>query len=486
MSRLAGKAVVLSIARIANYGLMLLSPVLLVRILPVEQFGRYREFLVYTSLLIAIAGFNINDSLLYFIPAHARSRWLVVRQTTLLVACSSALTIAGVVALDLIFHGALIGPFLLPTALYVLAFVNIDFWEWYWLASHRPVPVFAYTTGRLIARMAVVIAAAALTHRIDVIIWSIVALEACRLVGSAIAWRASAATDEPRSAEGLWREQLHFCMPWGLAAVFGMASRNLGNIVVVRMLGAASLAYYTIGLYGEPIVIAIRNSISAVLLPEMVRRGGISANERLAIWRRATVVNCIMLLPISVLLARFAEPLVVFVFGAVYRPAALVLQIYTLVIVRECFDLTLPLRSASRTLPLVASTALGFSVNLVCLLVLVPKAGIAGAALALVAASASEALFLYGYVCRVERLSAAELVPWGHIAKVAAAAVLAGAVTLSESWTAILGVLGILCAGAAYLVAFAILLWLLGVPEAQLFWDGLRRVTGRRVPHLNL
>ena len=85
MSRLAGKAIVLSIARIANYGLMLLSPVLLVRILPVEQFGRYREFLVYTSLLIAIAGFNINDSLLYFIPAHARSRWLVVRQTTLLV-----------------------------------------------------------------------------------------------------------------------------------------------------------------------------------------------------------------------------------------------------------------------------------------------------------------------------------------------------------------------------------------------------------------
>src|SRR6516162_8904606 len=125
MSRLAGKAIVLSIARIANYGLMLLSPVLLVRILPVEQFGRYREFLVYTSLLIAIAGFNINDSLLYFIPAHARSRWLVVRQTTLLVACSSALTIAGVVALDLILHGALIGPFLLPTALYVLAFVNI-------------------------------------------------------------------------------------------------------------------------------------------------------------------------------------------------------------------------------------------------------------------------------------------------------------------------------------------------------------------------
>jgi O-antigen/teichoic acid export membrane protein len=193
-----------------------------------------------------------------------------------------------------------------------------------------------------------------------------------------------------------------------------------------------------------------------------------------------------MLLPISVMLARFAEPIVVFVFGAAYRPATLVLQIYTLVIVRECFDLTLPLRSASRTTPLVASTALGLGVNLVCLLVLVPRAGIAGAALSLVAASAAEALFLYGCVCRFERLSAAHLVPWGHIAKVAAAALLAGAVTLSESWTAALGMLGILCAGAVYLVVFAILLWLLGVPEAQLFWDGLRRVTSRRIPHLNI
>ncbi|HEV7138922.1 MAG TPA: hypothetical protein VGN43_19960, partial [Steroidobacteraceae bacterium] len=94
MAGVGNRAAILTLSRLANYGLMLISPVILVRLLTVAQFGRYREFLLYASVLQSIAVFSINDSLLYCIPAHAASRWRTVRQTAVLIACSSLITVA--------------------------------------------------------------------------------------------------------------------------------------------------------------------------------------------------------------------------------------------------------------------------------------------------------------------------------------------------------------------------------------------------------
>jgi O-antigen/teichoic acid export membrane protein len=479
VSRLARQAIVLSAARIANYGLMLLSPILLVRILAVEDFGRYREFLVYTTLLAGFAGFGIYDTLLYFIPAHAASRWRIIRQTTLLVLYTSTAVLGLVVALDLLLDGALIGSFLFPMVVYVLLFVNVDFWEWYWLADNRPAPMFIYTTTRMLVRMAIVLVAAATTHSVTVIVYGLIALEAVRLTGSYLFWRSARSNSEPLPATNTWHEQLRFCMPWGVAGILGYASRNLGNIVVVKLLGAVSLAHYTIGLYGEPIIVAVRNSISAVLLPEMVRRGTSSGEEALVVWRRATIVNCTILFPVGVLLVRYAEPIVVTAFGAAYRAAIPVLQIYALVIVRECFDVSLPLRSASRTMPLVQSSLVSLAVSSASLFLLLPAAGIVGATAALVAAGFAEAAFLVWQVVKFYRVSVADLLPWGSALKVGGAAVLASVVTLGNFWTQVLGFAGIVFAGTLYIVVFALLVWLLRVPEIEVLRVLARRVLSR-------
>jgi len=474
MSRLGNQAAVLSIARLANYGLMLVSPMILVRILSVTDFGHYREFLVYTSLLIAFAGFNVNDSLLYFIPAHTRSKWRIVRQTVILVACSSTAIVALVVALDWMLKGALIGAYLIPTAIYVLLSVNVDFWEFYWLSEHRSLPVFFYTTGRLLARMAVVIAAAVTTHRVITIVWLLIALEGVRLTASTIAWRLRTKGSQ-QPVPGLWRDQLKFCMPWGVAVIFAMLSRNLGNIAVVKWLGAAPLAYYTIGLYGEPIIVAFRNSVSFVLLPEMVRRGAAASDQRLAMWGRGIVVNCILLFPMIVLLIRYAEPLIVTVFGAAYRPSVVVLQLYALVILRECFDMTLPLRSANRTSPLVQSSLVGLLVNAVTLFFLMPIVGIAGGAIGLAAGGFAEVIYLGWCIAAASKVALPRLLPWRSIGKVGLAALSAGCVVWSDVWTRALGFPGVVVASAVYIATFGSLLWLFRLPEAELIWDWAMR-----------
>src|SRR6185312_13213182 len=92
-----------------------------------------------------------------------------------------------------------------------------------------------------------------------------------------------------------------------------------------------------------------------VVLPEMVRRERGGREAPLALWQRATVVNTIALFPVVVLVERYARPLVLTVFGRNYGPAALILQIYMLVVIRECFDFAPALRALNRTRPLVES-----------------------------------------------------------------------------------------------------------------------------------
>ena len=105
-----------------------------------------------------------------------------------LTAVVSGCVVGAFVTVDLLVPGGLVGPYLVPVALYVLLFVNVDCWENLWLATRRPIPVFAYTALRLVARLLVVVCVAVVTDDVTAIIWSLVGLEVLRFSGSLIAW----------------------------------------------------------------------------------------------------------------------------------------------------------------------------------------------------------------------------------------------------------------------------------------------------------
>ena len=218
MSGLGNRTAILTLSRLASYGLQLISPIFLVRLLTVADFGRYREFLLYASILQAFAQFSINDSLLYCVPANPESPWRLARQTAVLTLCSSALVVLVLVMLDTASGGELVHGYLLPLAAYTLVSVNLDFWEYFWLAHGRAQPVFFYSAGRLAIRVLVVVVTAAVTHDFRTVIWALVALEGARFAAAAVAlFIYDRSRYEPPLREP-WRDQLQFCIPSGTAS----------------------------------------------------------------------------------------------------------------------------------------------------------------------------------------------------------------------------------------------------------------------------
>jgi len=252
-------------------------------------------------------------------------------------------------------------------------------------------------------------------------------------------------------------------------------NRNLGGVVVAKALGAVALAQFTIAKFGEPVVVTLRNSVSSVVLPEMVRRDRGSREDSLALWQRANVVNTILLFPVVAIVMRFARPLVETVFGQAYAPAALVLQIYMLFVVRECFDFAPALRAINQTRPLVGSNVASIIGCGVLLAILVPIGGVAGAMVAVVAASFVDAVWLGRSMMRHYAVGIGELIPWASTGRVAAAALLASIVLVPDAWQ-MLGLGGIALGSLAYLMAFSLLLLALRVPEAYVLLAWARRL----------
>lgn len=476
MSGVGNRAAVLTLSRLANYGLTIISPIILVRLLTVEQFGRYREFLLYAAVLQTLALFMINDSLLYFIPAEPQSRWRVVRQTTVLIACSSVLVVAALVVIDLAAGGRVVGHFLLPLIGFTLFAANLDFWEYYWVAIERPGLVFVYSSARLAARVAVATVTAAITRDVQAIIWSLVALEALRMSAAAVVLMVvGKSSTEPPLTEP-WRGQLRYCVPSGTASVLSMLSRNLGNLVVAKTLGAVPFAQYEVGRAGNPVIVALRGSITGVVLPEMVRRGRGSRDASLALWRRSIVVNAIVLFPVVVLILCYARPVIAVVFGKSYLAAAIVLKIYMLVVVRECFDFSPAVRALGQTRPIVESNVLSVCACAALLAALVPIAGLAGAMTAVALSTLVDAGWLAYRTTAAYQLTLGELIPWSGVGKTAAAAMLAGAILPVFPWMRALGFGGLVLASAAYLLIFSLLVLAFRVPEAQTLLEWMRRL----------
>jgi O-antigen/teichoic acid export membrane protein len=448
---------------------------ILVRLLTVADFGRYREFLLYVTVLTGIAAFGINASLLRFVPSNNPVHgWRFVNQSIVMTLVGSTLVGAMTLALNAIFGGALVGQYALPAVIYMWLFVNFDFWEALWLAERRPFSMWGYTTGRLLARITVVTVAAALARDVTVIIWSLIGLETVRVLLAIHGWYGRNRV-MPKGGTGSWAEQLRYCVPFGFALILAAVNSSLGGLFIAKMLGTVALAHYAIGAYVQPVVLVLRNSLSDVLLGEMAARPRDDKAGVLALWRRSTVVAFILLISSGVLLARFADTIVTTLFSEDYRPAVPVFQLYVLALLRESFDFSVALRTIDKTAPMLRSNLIALLLNACLLLLLVPRWGLIGAVGSFVLARLVEGAYLAYQTLRAYEIGLRDLADWANLLKSTVAAAAAAVVLYGTFWTDSLGLVGVVVASALYGLVFVLLLRLAGVPDVVMF---LRQARG--------
>ena len=93
----------LASARLLNQALALLSPLLLVRLLDIVDYGRYRQFMAIAMLITSLGGFALSANLTYLLARSPERAAADITKTTALmlaVAAISALVVVVGTPLD--------------------------------------------------------------------------------------------------------------------------------------------------------------------------------------------------------------------------------------------------------------------------------------------------------------------------------------------------------------------------------------------------
>lgn len=462
MASLTRRTIILIICRALNFGVQLLSPLFLTRILDEHAFGQYQEFILYAMISAVIVAFSIPTNLIYFMPKRPeRERQAVTNSALFLLLTSVAGVLAIFLGRDLI-RSRTHFDFVVPLMLYVFFFVNLDFFESYCLGKKRTMAVLYYSTARTVARIVSVVAAAYISHDIMFILKVMIAVEAAKCVFLAFFFRGHF-TKQLDFA--LVREQLRFIVPLGSAEVIGYCNSVLAKLVISVTMGVEALALYVIGSYQVPVISIIRSSVIDALFPEMAVAG---ERDRLRLWQRANVVFCFMIFPVFAVFMFHARTVVVTLFPDTYIAAVPLFRIYLAMMILQCFEMGTPLRTANQNRAFVFGTILSLAVDIGFILAFFRIIGFIAPAIAIVLGETSIALYLGSKVMRIYSVGVGGLLMWRKILLVVAACVAASPALFAGELFALNPVVRAVIFSCLYVAGYLIIVGRFRVEEIDL------------------
>lgn len=474
MSSLASRSLVLALARLMNQGVMMLSPILLVRILEVEEYGRYRQFMVLAMFLASVAGFSIAGNVSYFVARSPREAATYLTNSCLLLLIATA--IASVVLL--IGHAWIvpdeIAEYWVLLALYVPLYVNLDLVTSYWLANKRSDVVLYYSFCQVLVRLGAVVGAAYVFRSVAMVFVVAVAVEACKSAGLYV-WLRWKGLLVFRWNGAVLREQLKFIVPFGSGTLLYNVNENFGKLLVAGSLGPAPLAIYSIAAYQVPVLTVLKSALSEVIFPDMVQRSSSRPLDGLKLWQRTNVLYFLCVCPVWMLLTYHAEPIIRLLFTDAYVAATPFFQVMLVVMVRQCFDFSTPLRSVGHTSPFVTANVFGLLINATLTLLLIRPFGLWGPTLGIVVCHIWLMIYLGVVTAAKYEVAFAELLQWSKLFRIILAAAAGLPFFFFVEWLWGASALAVGGSVVLYLAGYLLAVWLLGIDEVRYVAGILKR-----------
>lgn len=436
------QALALSLGKLSANLAGLITMAVLARLFVEETYASYRQVLLAYGFAAPLLAMGLPKALYYALPgAEAQSRARVVENvlalTVMGLAFSALLAFGGNAWLAHHFGNPALEPLLRDFALYPAVLLPSQALPACLVVRGQAVRSAIYSVVSRLVVAGGVIATALVTGELAPALQAmVVGTGLMTLVAFWLMWRALPPGDpRPVVREG-WG-QVRYGAPLGLNNVLGNLSLNLDKWVVAAMASPAAFAVFINGAVQLPIVGALTDSITAVMLPEMAKasKAGDFASC-LPMWKRAALQCAHLLFPVSAGLLILAPELMELLFGAAYIASAIPFAIYLALLPTRIVRFDAVFMATGRSGLLFSRTLVFLGLTFGATILGVRWLGPNGAALATVLCALIFALpYNLYFLRRAFALPLAELLPWRDLGKLALAACLAGGVAYAGKLT---------------------------------------------------
>ncbi|HBA67254.1 MAG TPA: hypothetical protein DCZ48_13955 [Methylococcaceae bacterium] len=365
MSRVA----TLGAASIFDYGIQLILPIILVRVLVDQDYAKYRMLFLLVNTAMALAPLYMPQALFYFLPRASSKQ----QRASYIANTLFFMYLTGFIAAVLLnpWYPLISEQFFTITDKQILIPAFIMMWIIASLIDSLPNASNLIRWQALIsiaistARVITIAATAWFTNDIEAVFSMLclfVSLKALLL----LIFIKVQHPDVRLSIEFcLMKMQVRYALPFGLSSMFYMLKVQSDQWIAAYLFTPLMYAVFSFGIYIAPLMTLLRNAINNAALPSMsaaYANGDIGSV--LDQFRRVNLMMALLILPVLASLFAAADRVIIFLFTETYREAANVMQIYIIGFVAQCLESTTLLRlaSAGKTVMKLNATLLPFAI----------------------------------------------------------------------------------------------------------------------------
>lgn len=340
-------------SKIASYGVRLLLPYFLVRLLSVSDFGAYRQFFLLEMYIGALFQLGLTQALYYFIPRDVRNAGAYLLNSVLmnLLIFGIGFTVVGLAShpISRWLNMAILKDAFWMLALYSVTMILAISCDTYLIARQKVKISAAFEVlGQTLASV-VCVAVAFWTRRLDAILVGLVAARIVQLAAmlAFIHWRMHGFRSE-RYFFGI-RAQIRYGVVLGASGTLFTMLVRMHEFFVSRYYGTEAYGIYSAGCTELPIIQIFVQSIAAVALGQFAKLEQDNDWEGIrTLWRRVLTSSYAVALPVIAVLLLVSKPLVLFMFTDTYAQAIPIFQVNTVAKFGLVFNAALVLRAMNR------------------------------------------------------------------------------------------------------------------------------------------
>lgn len=326
--------------QIAEFGLQLLTPVVLVRVLDADVFAAYRWVWLLAGTVAAIAPLGMIVSLFYYLPkAEPKAKLQYITQTLVHLLVMALLMVGAAWLLQQHLPGeaglfAAHGPWLMG---FTVAWVVGMLLDQLPTADERVRWQMALSIGLAVVRSAALVFAAWHWQTLEAILYVLCAFVLLKLALMAF-YVVKHHGHHDWQRERL-NEHVAHAWPLGLGTVLFGLRRQSEQWLVAALFSPLQFAAFSIAATLAPVMLMARRSVGLVLMPSMSRaqgRGDLQA--MLVANQKGNLIVAVFMAPVLAVVAVYADVLISLVYTSDYIDAANVLRVFVLMWLLQIID----------------------------------------------------------------------------------------------------------------------------------------------------
>jgi len=462
-----GPAMLLIGGRSVAVAITFIVPLVLARILAPSVFGTYRQLLLIFTTIYGIAQLGMAESLFYFLPSDPKRGGAYAGNAMLALAAAGAGVVVLLTSLEDSLAVALGNPALQGLAALVGGYLAL-------MMVSAPLETILISRGRHtlastsyalsdVGRALLMLLPALVWRRLDALFVGAIVFAALRLAAALVycrrAFGAGFRVDPPDLGK-----QLAYALPLQLAAALEIVQANFHSYVVSSRFDAATFAVYSIGCLQIPLVDLIASSACGVMMVRMRERVTRGEPEAIMpIWRDTTRKLALLLVPLLCVLWITAHDLLALLFTEVYSAGVPVFRIWLGVLLLAAIPAHGPLRVLDDTRFLALQTLVKLVVVAVFTIGFLSAFGLPGAVLIALGAMLIGKSMLLSRLARRTGSPLSRVLPWRSYAGILFAGAAATVPAVAVRSAANSSIERLALAGAAYVIAYAVIVWCFGM-----------------------